>query len=151
MATWGEFERQAPDIAAAGRRLFAKHEIAFLGTVSAEGSPRIHPFVPALTEGRLWAFVMDRSPKRRDLDRSGQYAIHAMPGREDEEFFIAGRAEYHADEGLRARVGEVMPYSDIDVHHLLYEFDIDRALWTIWQNFQQPGMKPVHRKWRDAR
>ena len=43
-----------------------------------------------------------------------------------------------------------MPYDDADERHLLYEFHLERALWTTWENFQKPGMRPVHKRWRDS-
>jgi hypothetical protein len=145
---WAEFEQQAGEIAGAGSRLFARYEVAYLATVSAEGRPRVHPFCPAIALGRLWAFVMRESPKRRDLDRSGWFAIHTLPGDEDEEFYLAGRALRVLDLELRSAALAAMPYSDADERHLLYEFLAERALWTTWENFQRPGMRPVHRVWR---
>ena len=149
MATWAELEVEAPDLAEAGRCLLG--EVAFLATVSIHGRPRVHPFCPAIAGGKLWAFVMEQSPKRRDLDANGYFAIHALPGPEDEEFYLAGRATRVLDSDARERVLEAMPYDDADDQHLLYEFDLDRALWTTWENFQKPGMRPVHRVWRPLR
>ena len=148
MAAWAEFEREASEIAAAGVRLFRQHEVAYLATVSADGWPRVHPFCPAVAEGRLFAFVMDSSPKRRDLDASGRFAIHAMPGDEDEEFYVAGLARREPDARLRGLALKAMPYDDADDEHILYEFLPQHALRTTWENFQQPGMRPVHRSWR---
>ena len=93
MASWTELEQQAPEIARAGARLLAAHEVAFLATVSRGGRPRVHPFCPVLVDRRLWAFVMAESPKRGDIDANGQFAIHAWPGDEDEQFFVGGRAQ----------------------------------------------------------
>ena len=146
MATWSDLEREAPEIADAGRRLLG--EVAFLATVSGQGRPRLHPFCPALCQGSLWAFVMERSPKRRDLDANGYFAIHALPGPQDEEFYVAGCATRVTDPNARQQVLGAMPYDDADEQHLLYEFPLDRALWTTWANFQQPGMRPVHRVWK---
>jgi hypothetical protein len=150
MATWSEFEAGAPEIAAAGTRLFRRSEVAYLATVSRGGWPRVHPFCPALASGRLWAFIMEESPKRRDLDDNGRFAIHLMPGDEDEEFYIAGNAHRQRDPSLREAALAAMPYDDADERHILYEFSPRRALWTTWENFQQPGMRPVHRSWRDG-
>ena len=147
-AAWSRFECAAPELASVGRRLFEKHEIAYLATVSRQGRPRIHPFCPALAEGRLWAFIMEGSPKRTDLDANGLYSMHALPGPEDEEFFIGGSARRDLDPATRTVVVEAMPYDDADERHLLYEFRIERALWTLWENFQKPGMRPVYRRWR---
>jgi len=148
MLSWRDFEAQAPGIADAGRRLFAKYEVAYLATVSVGGWPRVHPFCPAIAGGRLWAFVMDGSPKRRDLDANGRFAIHAMPGDEDEEFYVAGVARREPAPDLRDIALAAMPYGDADAHHVLYEFLPQRAVWTTWENFQKPGMRPVYRVWR---
>jgi hypothetical protein len=149
VTSWADFERAAPDLAAVGRRLLP--EVAFLATVSRAGRPRVHPMCPAIVDGRLWAFIMDSSPKRHDLDRSGEYAMHALPGAEDEQFFVAGRAALVEATALRAAVLAAMPYDDADATHLLYEFDVDRVLWTRWENFQRPGMRPVHQRWTGKR
>jgi hypothetical protein len=149
MASWAEFEAAAPEIAAVGRRLFAKHEVAYLATVSAQERPRVHPFCPAIAEGHLWAFVMNESPKRRDLDANGHFAIHALPGDEDEEFYVAGHAGRELGPGLRDAAVAAMPYDDADERHILFEFFPKQALWTMWENFQKPGMRPVHRTWHE--
>ena len=145
MKTWAQFEKEAPELAEAGKRLLP--EVAFLATVSTSGRPRVHPFCPVIAQGRLWAFVMAKSPKRLDLDANGHFAIHALPGAEDEEFYVAGRAARIQDVTVREAVIAAMPYDDADEQHLLYEFALDRALWTTWQNFNQPGTSPVYRVW----
>ena len=149
MATWAELETAAPDIGTAGRRFFEVNEVFYLATVSKAGWPRVHPFCPALAAGSLWAFIMEESPKRRDLDANGRFAIHALPGAEDEEFFVAGRATRQPDPERREVALAAMPYNNADERHILFEFFPSRALWTAWENFQQPGMRPVHRAWRD--
>ena len=144
---WGGLEVAAPEIAQAGRRLLEDRPgvpgVAFLATVGADGRPRMHPFVPAIVEGGLWAFVID-SPKQRDLDRDGGYAIHSTLGADDESFFVGGAALRVEGEQRRAEIGERMPYSNIDERHVLYEFRIDRALWNVWET----PTSPVHRNWR---
>lgn len=146
MATWSDLDKHAPDIAAAGRRLLP--EVAFVATVNAHGRPRVHPFCPVIAEGRLWGFVMHDSPKRRDLDANGYFAIHAMLGPEDEEFYAAGTARRESGRALREIIATAMPYDDADERHLLYEFSLDSAMWTTWEHFQEPGMRPIHRTWR---
>jgi hypothetical protein len=147
--SWSEFAAMAPELARAGQRLLEDAPgtpgLAFLATVGADERPRMHPFVPALVDGGLWAFVI-LSPKQRDLDRDGWYAMHSRPARDDESFLVAGRAIRADDQHLRAAIGESMPYSDIDERHVLYEFRIDRALWTVWTT----PTEPVHRKWNRA-
>ncbi len=150
MATWRAFAEQAPELAQAGERLFQEHEVAYLATTSPAGWPRLSPFCPAVDAGHLWAFIIEESPKRAHLDANGRFAIHAMPGDEDEQFLVTGRAAREADPALREPALVAMPYADADERHILYEFFPLRAIWTTWVNFQRPGMKPVHRSWREG-
>ena len=149
MLPWSDFAELTPDIAAAGLRLFEERELAFLASTGRDGRPRLHPFIPKVVSGRLVAFVLDRSPKRRDLDERGLYAIHALPGKEDESFFVSGRALSRNDESpFREAVAVAMDFdTGVDAHHILYEFLIDRVLWTTWSNFGTPELKPHYRKW----
>ena len=144
--TWETLEAAAPEIARAGRRLLEDAQgvpgAAFLATVGADGHPRLHPFVPAVSDGGLWAFVI-RSPKQVDLDRNGLFAMHSMLGSDDESFFVGGRAVLVTDHTARAKIAERMPYTSIDHGHALYEFRIDRALWTTWTT----PTTPVHHRW----
>jgi hypothetical protein len=144
--SWSAFAASAPDVADAGRRLLEDEPgvpgVAFLGTVGADGLPRIHPFVPAVVVGRLWAFVIE-SPKQRDLDRTERFAIHSRLGPHDESFYCAGISQRVDVEDVRSTISGGMPYSDIDNRHVLYELQIARALWTTWTT----PTSPVHRTW----
>src|SRR5690606_28014869 len=91
--------------------------------------------------------VGGNSPKRRDLDRSGQYTIHSMQAAEDEEFWVAGRARHEPDASLVARVAEAMPYPVQTDHDALYEFDIELGVWTRWLDFGTPRHRPQHQRW----
>jgi hypothetical protein len=146
---WSEFESGAPDLSLRGRRLLQDDTgapgVAFLGTIAHDGHPRIHPFIPAIVDGRLWAFVI-HSPKQRDLDRTGTYAVHSRLGDNDESFFVAGTAMRADDDRERSAVGSCMPYSDIDDRHVLYQFNLERALWTMWTT----PTRPRYRSWRCA-
>lgn len=143
---WAVFEGEAPEIARAGLLLLEDAPgvpgVAFLGTVGVDGLPRMHPFIPAVVDGDLWAFVIE-SPKQRDLDRSAGFAVHSRLGANDESFFIAGTASRVDADDRRSRIGLAMPFSDIDDRHLLYRFGMLRALWTTWTN----PTTPAHRRW----
>lgn len=149
MIGWLEFESTAPEIALAGKRLLEKEEVAFLATVSASGRPRLHPFVPRIVLGRFVAFIMDTSPKITDLRTRGQYSIHTLPGDEDEEFFLSGEARCCDQESeFRDRTTAAMEFATgVDEHHVLFEFLIDRALWTRWLDFGTPDHRPEYVRW----
>ena len=48
MATWAAFADAEPEMAAAGTRQLEKFGLAYLGTVRADGAPRVHPVCPFL-------------------------------------------------------------------------------------------------------
>lgn len=150
MRSWSEFDEEAPALSAAARRLLDAQEVAFLATVSASGRPRLHPFVPRIVDGRLVAFVMDDSPKQRDLADRGYYAIHTALADEDEEFYLSGVARLRDDDvALRAAADTAMGFATgpADAHHILYEFLFDRALWTRWLDFGTPDHRPERSTW----
>jgi hypothetical protein len=144
--SWASFAASAPEVAEAAQRLLedepAVPGVAFLATTGPRGLPRIHPFIPAVVDGRLWAFVIE-SPKQRDLDRTRLFALHSRLGADDESFYCAGIADRVEGDDARSAVTAQMPFSDIDNRHLLYEFLVARALWTTWTT----PTSPVHRRW----
>ena len=149
MLSWRSFTLAAPAIADAGARLLAKNEVAFLATVSRAGRPRIHPFVPKIVDGRLVAFIMDSSPKIQDLRDNGNYSLHALPGAEDEEFFISGKVqEMDPAVELRAQAIAAMGFvTTVDEHEVLFELLIDRALTTRWIDFGTADHRPQRTTW----
>ena len=54
MASWKEFAQQAPELAAFGEARF-RNGVAYLGTLRADGSPRVHPVTPII--GEQWLIV----------------------------------------------------------------------------------------------
>jgi len=105
---WKDFVVASPELAGAGRELLyqgAETASAFLATVAPDSGPRVHPVFPVLTDDELWLFIVNLSPKYRDLRRNPRYALHAPPTAEGgEEFHLRGRAEEVDDPELRARV-----------------------------------------------
>ena len=85
MISWKDFQAQQPELARQGAGLFYHYGVglAFLGTVRADGGPRLHPMCPLLTATGLYAFIVP-SPKQRDLHRDGRYAMHSFPLDDDE-------------------------------------------------------------------
>ena len=96
MATWNDFESDAPDIAEAGKKLLYQFGVglAFLATLRQDGAPRLHPICPTVVDGHLYALI-GPSPKRGDLKRDGRYALHTFPPVDvDDEFLVMGRATF---------------------------------------------------------
>jgi len=144
---WQPLEGGARPLAEAGERLLASAPagIALLGTVAGDGRPRIHPFMPRVLEGRLYAWVITNSPKARDLERRS-YTIHTALAEEDEEFWVGGRARPVEDSAVIERTLAAMPWAKSD-HERLFEFYIERAGWTAWLDFGTPNHRPRHHRW----
>ncbi|WP_371482024.1 pyridoxamine 5'-phosphate oxidase family protein [Kitasatospora sp. NBC_00315] len=95
MATWQDFEHEAPDLASAVRARFEANKHHVLATVRAGGAPRVSgtevEFIGAdLTIGSMYGAV-----KARDLQRDARFALHSNPGdssMEGGDAKVAGRA-----------------------------------------------------------
>lgn len=146
MVTWGVFAEEAPEIAAAGERLFRQHQVAFLATIRRNGAPRIHPVVPIIADKRLWVFIPPTSPKHGDLLRDRRYALHALLGEHDEEFTVRGYATAIAGQQQWLMVAEQASYS-VGAGHVLFELHIETCLWGIWERVGQPDTRAVRRRW----
>lgn len=153
MARWADLEGGAPGLAADGRRLLYGQADgvghAYLATTRSDGGPRVHPVMPVLSEGGLYVFVVEMSPKRRDLERDGRFALHAYePPGGGEEFYLAGRALRVDDRARRAAVSAASGGA-LGAHEfeLLFELFPQRALHTRWANWGTAQTWPAYTKW----
>jgi hypothetical protein len=76
MTSWLDLEHAAPHITTAGHALLLRARVAMLGTLRPDGSPRISPIEPAVTDGQLIFGVMPWSGKARDLHRDQRCVLH---------------------------------------------------------------------------
>jgi hypothetical protein len=110
--SWGEFEADAPALAAFGaERLTAA--AAYLATVRRAGTPRVHPVAPIIGGGRLFLFMEPTSPKVHDLRERGSYALHSgVPDNAGTggEFLVTGRGTFVDDAELRTVASEAATY-----------------------------------------
>ena len=149
MATWSDFEAQAPDLAQAGHRLMwrAAAGEALLATVRGDDVPRVHPINVEVVEGRLYAFLLP-SAKRTDLERDGRYALHAhIDPASPSEFVVRGRAHAVAEAGVRARVAAAWSFEPDDTYRL-FEFEIGWAL--LGERPDPDDWPPRYRRWTPA-
>ncbi len=153
MATWAEFAAAAPELAELGLKQLRKFGLGYLGTTRRDGSPRVNPVCPFIAEGRLFVFTAPTSPKRLDLKRDGRYVLHLLPGKEEEEFLVRGRAMLVTDAATRevaAAAGREAVGLNVRPDEWLFEYDIEEAATTVWENFGQPDIRPVRRAWREG-
>ena len=154
MASLSEFAAVEPRLADEIRLLMQQYGPGFgyLATVRADGGPRVHPVSPVITDDGLYCFVVD-SPKRRDLERDGRYALHSFPSEEsDDEAYLAGHARPVTDPARVARLAELGRAAP-QVDWRLFEFTVDVAMLT---RRDQGGIRsfdgrPAVQVWLDPR
>jgi hypothetical protein len=155
MASWSEFAVAEPRLAASIHALVHQYGpgLGYLATIRSDGGPRIHPVSPFITRDGLFCFVID-SPKRRDLERDGRYALHSFPPEDtDDEAYVSGLAHMVVNPARVERYAVEMraePLAD----WRLFEFMVDVAV--IVRHGQSSGAigqprPPLHQVWRDPR
>jgi predicted pyridoxine 5'-phosphate oxidase superfamily flavin-nucleotide-binding protein len=73
---WDEFARACPEIADRAAERFRRQELCMLGTLRADGSPRISPCELDFAAGHLILGMMWQSRKARDLLRDPRCVLH---------------------------------------------------------------------------
>jgi hypothetical protein len=148
MATWQQFEKEAPELAAAVRARFeaAKHHV--LATVRRDGSPRVSGtevdfYGPDLILGSMW-----QARKAADLQRDGRFALHANPGdgsMEGGDAKVSGHAVEVTDpDELRAFVESAHPPEPFH----LFRLSLDEVVLT---SLSPDGKYLVIQTWRPGR
>jgi hypothetical protein len=155
--SWQAFKAQQPELARQGAGLLYHCGVglAFLGTVRADGGPRLHPMCPLLTDTGLYAFIVP-SPKQRDLHRDGRYAMHSFPLEDNEDaFYLSGVASQVLNARTRDRLAQqfaderaasAIPPPGEEQH--LFEFQVQAAMLSRTTGHGDP--QPQHTIWRAA-
>ncbi len=128
--TWQQFANARPELARLGASFLFEFDVglAFLGTVRADGGPRVHPICPLVTADGLYAFIVP-GPKLADLRRDSRYALHSEtfpPPRQDDAFYVTGRITELDDPALRAT--------------LTKQFLAERNLEEPWPGFDDQAL-----------
>jgi hypothetical protein len=102
MPRWADVEAAAPELAPAVRARFDAHRHLVLGTLRADGSPRLSGIETTFRDGDLWLGMMPGSRKALDLRRDPRLALHSPPVDEqlsEGDARITGRAVEVAEPG----------------------------------------------------
>lgn len=94
MTTWPALHEAAPEIVAVGEERLRRFRLAMLGTIRADGSPRISTVEPVFGSGELLLGLMRTSAKTRDLARDPRCSLHSIvddPDTGDPELTLRGR------------------------------------------------------------
>lgn len=110
MATWEEFTTAAPRIAEIFRRRHAAtRNLCMLGTLRADGFPRVSPMEPRFFEGTLWLVGMPDTAKFADLARNPRFCLHTATVDThvaDGDAKVWGTVEDVHDDALHARFAD---------------------------------------------
>jgi hypothetical protein len=131
---WRDLEAAAPEIARLGKERLLAARVALLGTLRKDGSPRISPVEPYLTQGQLLFGAMSWSLKTRDLLRDPRCVLHSAvsdPDSGEGELKLYGRAT-PADEELRSGCREGWWTDRPAEAASVFWLDIDQATFISW-------------------
>jgi len=130
---WDEFEVSAPELAGLGLAGFREQNLCLVGTLRADGWPRISANEIYFADGELLLGMMPRSRKSRDLERDPRITV--MTPQCDREakrgdFKVYGRARDVTDPDVRVHYGETI-YAAIgwrpEEPYPLWSVDIESA------------------------
>jgi hypothetical protein len=130
---WGEFEASAPELAGLGLAGFREQNLCLVGTLRADGWPRISANEVYFVDGELMLGMMPGSRKVLDMRRDPRVTV--MTPQCDREakrgdFKLYGRAREVTDPGQREAYGQTI-YAAIgwrpDEPYPLYAVEIESA------------------------
>jgi hypothetical protein len=154
MATWHEFEQEAPALAAAIGARFDAHKHKMLATLRRDGSPRISGLETTVHRGELWLGMMPGSRKSLDLQGDPRFALHSAPVDLDlvgGDAKVSGRAvaatpEEEADfvafltgEGTPPPPGEMDLYKADLTDASLVQVEGDHLVIDLWRSGATPS------------
>ena len=105
MTTWGDFAREAPDLAQRVQARFDQTGLALVATLRADGSPRVSGWEPLFADGEIWLGSMAGSRKNADLRRDPRLTLHNATTDKDAkagDASIGGRAVEVTDDDAKA-------------------------------------------------
>jgi hypothetical protein len=123
MATWREFQQEAPELAGRVREAFGRCKHATMATLRADGSPRISGTEVEFTDdGCVRLGSMPGAVKARDLLRDPRVAVHSPTADPGE-----GGADWPGEAKLAGRA-VARPDTDDGAH--AFDVDLHEVVWT---------------------
>jgi hypothetical protein len=99
MATWAAFQRGAPDLAGVAEARMVEDGLVLVGTLRANGWPRISPVEPLIVGVELYLGMMWRSRKAVDLLADPRCTVHTS---------VRDKAGTHGDVKVYGRARDVL-------------------------------------------
>ena len=157
--SWRDLEAAAPEIARLGKERLDQTRVALLGTLRKDGSPRISPVEPFLTQGHLLFGAMSWSMKTRDLRRDPRCVLHSAvsdPDSGEGELKLYGRAT-KVDDRLRdgareawwvGRPGEAASVFSLEIEQATFiSWDLERSEMSVRRWSPQRGYSEAKRNY----
>ncbi len=136
---WDEFTEACPEIATQGLERLQRTELVMIGTLRADGWPRISPCEPDFVDGELMLGMMWKSRKALDLLRDPRCVVHSCladrwaPG---QEFKLYGRAVDVLDpprrQRYRATIKARIDWEPEEPNFHLFAIDIESASYVTF-------------------
>lgn len=79
MPSWQQFTSEGPELEAKVRARFEAHLHHIVGTLRADGSPRLSGTEARFFDGEIWLGCMPSSIKARDMRRDPRISLHSAP------------------------------------------------------------------------
>ncbi|WP_035805758.1 pyridoxamine 5'-phosphate oxidase family protein [Kitasatospora mediocidica] len=132
MATWQDFEKEAPDLAPAVLARLEAHRHHVLATLRRDGSPRVSGTEVLVMGADLTLGSMPDAVKVRDLRHDPRFALHANPGDgslEGGDAKLSGLAVEIVDEVGRLAYESELPQPPSGPYHA-FRLDITEVVLT---------------------
>jgi hypothetical protein len=150
VVSWQEFEQEAPELATAVHARLTATLHAVLGTLRADGAPRLTGLEAPIRDGELWLAMMPDSRKADDLRRDPRFSLHSAPdvSMVDGDAKVGGRAVLVEDEPTRRRFAGALPQEPPEGGFTLFRADLtDASLARVEGDFMvidlwHPGAPP---------
>ncbi|MFC5664407.1 pyridoxamine 5'-phosphate oxidase family protein [Kitasatospora misakiensis] len=152
MATWQDFEHEAPDLAPAVRARFEANKHHVLATLRKDGSPRVSGIEVDFIGADLTLGSMLDAVKARDLRRDARFALHSNPSDETlagGDSKVSGRAVELTDDTERAAYESELPEPPPGPYHA-FRLELEQVVHTTVEDDRvrisswRPG-EPVRR------
>lgn len=135
MATWAQFEAEAPPLAGLVQRAFDAHKHKVLATLRRDGAPRLTGIEVTIALGEVWLGMMPHSMKARDLQRDSRFALHSAPldvELSDGDAKLGGRASEVSDAGSLEAFWRVLGHENVPMEAVVFRCDLlEASLVTV--------------------
>src|SRR5438093_485295 len=141
---WESFIKACPEISEVARARFIRDQLVMVGTLRADGWPRISPCEIDIAAGHLFLGMMWQSKKALDLIRDSRLIVHSVTcNREgtDGDVKLYGKGVGVQDPALRSAFRSAIrariDWAPDEPSYHLFSVDIERAAYLIFGGGKQ--------------